>query len=436
MNGDNEVIGVKRELHPIDRENESIISNEVISPNQNNDQATTDNKNLSCGESNGTMNSNTTPICKNCHTSTTPLWRRDELGAVLCNACGLFLKLHGRPRPISLKTDVIKSRNRKITNQETCSDRKKKHDSGSANSGNISKKRKPNLSNAPSPEPGSQVVHSKSLPNNTHINNHSNGSSNNDSLNYLPHLSMLLTNISKSSSPQEHLDSLVVKPSTMMLSPQLTPLQRNPSYITSVNDILNVQKQHDQNRSGDTTILSPRPLTNLLSANTKSSPMNSLNNIQQHTHQSVPLIQAMINNYQQQTSSLTQYPISSPPIDLQKPVNINSFFLNNCTSQEKQHLRTNSQNYSINKSNKGLSQDMDSPPITVSQTPNPCSSLNASGQEASSSLASLIQSQEEVIKLRTKINELELVTDLYKRHIFELDSKCRSLEHELSNYKR
>lgn len=48
----------------------------------------------------------------NCQTSTTPLWRRDEAGQVLCNACGLFLKLHGRPRPISLKTDVIKSRNR------------------------------------------------------------------------------------------------------------------------------------------------------------------------------------------------------------------------------------------------------------------------------------------------------------------------------------
>jgi GATA-binding protein len=52
------------------------------------------------------------PVCQNCKTSTTPLWRRDEIGSVLCNACGLFLKLHGKPRPISLKTDVIKSRNR------------------------------------------------------------------------------------------------------------------------------------------------------------------------------------------------------------------------------------------------------------------------------------------------------------------------------------
>ncbi|ODQ64218.1 zinc finger Dal80-like transcriptional repressor, partial [Nadsonia fulvescens var. elongata DSM 6958] len=52
------------------------------------------------------------PVCQNCATSTTPLWRRDEAGQVLCNACGLFLKLHGRSRPISLKTDVIKSRNR------------------------------------------------------------------------------------------------------------------------------------------------------------------------------------------------------------------------------------------------------------------------------------------------------------------------------------
>ncbi|RLV90281.1 Transcriptional regulatory protein GAT1 [Spathaspora sp. JA1] len=50
--------------------------------------------------------------CSNCHTRTTPLWRRDPEGQPLCNACGLFLKLHGVVRPLSLKTDVIKKRQR------------------------------------------------------------------------------------------------------------------------------------------------------------------------------------------------------------------------------------------------------------------------------------------------------------------------------------
>lgn len=50
--------------------------------------------------------------CSNCNTTTTPLWRRSPEGESLCNACGLFLKLHGVVRPLSLKTDVIKKRNR------------------------------------------------------------------------------------------------------------------------------------------------------------------------------------------------------------------------------------------------------------------------------------------------------------------------------------
>ncbi|EMD37831.1 hypothetical protein CERSUDRAFT_114478 [Gelatoporia subvermispora B] len=51
-------------------------------------------------------------VCTNCQTTNTPLWRRDPEGQPLCNACGLFFKLHGVVRPLSLKTDVIKKRNR------------------------------------------------------------------------------------------------------------------------------------------------------------------------------------------------------------------------------------------------------------------------------------------------------------------------------------
>ncbi|KAI7884260.1 hypothetical protein K492DRAFT_174177 [Lichtheimia hyalospora FSU 10163] len=50
--------------------------------------------------------------CTNCDTTNTPLWRRNAEGEPLCNACGLFFKLHGIVRPLSLKTDVIKKRNR------------------------------------------------------------------------------------------------------------------------------------------------------------------------------------------------------------------------------------------------------------------------------------------------------------------------------------
>lgn len=50
-------------------------------------------------------------LCFNCKTQKTPLWRRDSHGNTLCNACGLFQKLHGTMRPLSLKTDVIKKRN-------------------------------------------------------------------------------------------------------------------------------------------------------------------------------------------------------------------------------------------------------------------------------------------------------------------------------------
>ncbi|CAE6400170.1 unnamed protein product [Rhizoctonia solani] len=65
------------------------------------------------GSGGGNGDDDSTPtVCTNCQTTTTPLWRRDPEGNPLCNACGLFYKLHGVTRPMSLKTDVIKKRNR------------------------------------------------------------------------------------------------------------------------------------------------------------------------------------------------------------------------------------------------------------------------------------------------------------------------------------
>ncbi|KAJ1650972.1 hypothetical protein IWQ61_008354 [Dispira simplex] len=52
------------------------------------------------------------PVCAHCETTNTPLWRRDEEGATLCNACGLYYKLHQSKRPASLKSDVIRKRQR------------------------------------------------------------------------------------------------------------------------------------------------------------------------------------------------------------------------------------------------------------------------------------------------------------------------------------
>ncbi|XP_029446974.1 transcription factor GATA-6 isoform X2 [Rhinatrema bivittatum] len=54
--------------------------------------------------------------CANCHTSTTTLWRRNAEGEPVCNACGLYMKLHGVPRPLAMKKEGIQTRKRKPKN--------------------------------------------------------------------------------------------------------------------------------------------------------------------------------------------------------------------------------------------------------------------------------------------------------------------------------
>jgi len=51
--------------------------------------------------------------CSNCATDSTSLWRRSlGNGLTVCNACGLYEKLHGKDRPVALKGKQIRKRNR------------------------------------------------------------------------------------------------------------------------------------------------------------------------------------------------------------------------------------------------------------------------------------------------------------------------------------
>lgn len=65
----------------------------------------------SCGSTWPGRMCKTAPFCAHCGTTKTTLWRR--LGdIVVCNACGLYHRMHGIKRPISLRKSFIRKRRR------------------------------------------------------------------------------------------------------------------------------------------------------------------------------------------------------------------------------------------------------------------------------------------------------------------------------------
>eukprot|EP00158_Paraphelidium_tribonemae_P006039 Partr_v1_DN27641_c2_g1_i1_m65062 putative Transcription factor len=56
--------------------------------------------------------------CSNCGNSDTPLWRKNENGQPLCNACGLYWKFHGYHKPV-MKNLIVNLRDRQSSESES-----------------------------------------------------------------------------------------------------------------------------------------------------------------------------------------------------------------------------------------------------------------------------------------------------------------------------
>ncbi|KAG9319347.1 hypothetical protein KVV02_001763 [Mortierella alpina] len=50
--------------------------------------------------------------CANCSQTQTPLWRKNDAGEPICNACGLYAKLHHCDRPVTMRKSKITRRRR------------------------------------------------------------------------------------------------------------------------------------------------------------------------------------------------------------------------------------------------------------------------------------------------------------------------------------
>nr|XP_029712167.1 box A-binding factor isoform X5 [Aedes albopictus] len=112
--------------------------------------------------------------CSNCNTMNTSLWRRNQVGEPVCNACGLYYKLHNVNRPLAMKKDNIQSRKRKPKGS--------KNADGTSTSKSSSSSSNSNSNNNSSNNNGSSSSNNPSSTSNSSNNNHSSTSSLNTSV--------------------------------------------------------------------------------------------------------------------------------------------------------------------------------------------------------------------------------------------------------------
>lgn len=101
--------------------------------------------------------------CFNCASTITPLWRRDDEGNTICNACGLYYKLHGSHRPIRMKRSTIKRRKRNLPSTRADDLSHSGPDSPAALPPHVKRTRTPPLESA-SAQPVPHIQHSSHQP--------------------------------------------------------------------------------------------------------------------------------------------------------------------------------------------------------------------------------------------------------------------------------
>ncbi|KAJ8245339.1 hypothetical protein GJAV_G00269720 [Gymnothorax javanicus] len=104
--------------------------------------------------------------CANCQTSTTTLWRRNLSGDPVCNACGLYFKLHNINRPLTMKKEGIQTRNRKMSGKSRKSRKPQDCVEHSSKGGSFSPSAPP--SHVPSLSPFTHSGHLLSAPTSMH----------------------------------------------------------------------------------------------------------------------------------------------------------------------------------------------------------------------------------------------------------------------------